>query len=208
MDGSNEGLVYSGPVIEFVAVANETCVFMEQASGFSKKDFIDKTRKILPLVYYKAGLLPETRPFFEEGTEKFVAEAEWQKVHDAILQKLGQHNDYAQIPVSGNNETEEYTGGSIAEDMADIYQDLKDFLMVYRMGTIELMNDAIYECVQHFEQYWGQKLLDSLRNLHILIYGNEDLSDEAGEKNEDNNETDTRDWIFSQRQKLWNEDEN
>jgi hypothetical protein len=208
MEVSSEGLVYSGPVIEFVAVANETCVFMEQAAGFSKSDFIDKLRKILPLVYYKAGLLPETRPFFQEGTEKFVSEADWQNVHDAILNKLGSHNDYARIPASAGNETEEYTGGSIAEDMADIYQDIKDFLMVYRMGTIELMNDAIHECTEHFEQYWGQKLLDSLRILHSLTYGNEDLTDEAQEKKEDNDETDTRDWIFSQRQKLWNEDEN
>jgi hypothetical protein len=207
MDNGKEGLVYSGPVIEFVAVANEVCIFMEQAGGFTKKDLIEKTRKILPLLYYKAGLLPATEPFYHEGTEKFVSEEDWQIIHDNILGRIGSHNDYAEIPDPVYKDTEDNVGGSIAEDMADIYQDLKDFLMVYRMGTVELMNDAIWECVQHFEQFWGQKLLNSLRYLHSLSFGNEDLSDEDEDRERDKGVNDKGDWIISQRQKFWNEDE-
>ncbi|MGF1586040.1 MAG: DUF5063 domain-containing protein [Bacteroidales bacterium] len=207
MDNGKDGLVYSGPVIEFVAVANEVCIFMEQAGGFPKKDFVDKTRKILPLLYYKAGLLPVTEPFYQEGTEKFVSEEDWQIIHDNVLGRMGSHNDYAEILDPVYRDTEDNVGGSIAEDMADIYQDLKDFLLIYRMGTVELMNDAIWECVQHFEQYWGQKLLNSLRYLHSLNFGNEDLSDEDQEREGKEEMDDTGDWIISQRQKLWNEDE-
>jgi hypothetical protein len=207
MDNGKEGLVYSGPVIEFVAVANEVCIFMEQAGGFTKKDLIEKTRKILPLLYYKAGLLPATEPFYHEGTEKFVSEEDWQTIHDNILGKIGSHNDYAEILDPVYKDTEDNVGGSIAEDMADIYQDLKDFLMIYRMGTVELMNDAIWDCMQHFEQYWGQKLLNSLRHLHSLSFGNEDLSDEVEGREGDEGSDDKGDWIISQRQKFWNEDE-
>jgi hypothetical protein len=208
MKNDSEALVYSGAVIEFVAVAREVCSFLEQADGFAKPVFMDKTRKILPLLYYKAAMLPSTEALLEDGPERFVTEREWQTVHDTILNKLGKHNDYPEVIDPVIRDTEDKVGGSIAENLADIYQDLKDFIMVYRMGTVELMNDALWECMQHFEQEWGQKLLNCLRALHNLLYGGEDLEDveEDYDRGTDPGQG-TGKWIFSQRQKLWNEDE-
>jgi hypothetical protein len=213
MHNEKEALVYSGQVIEFVAVANELCSFLEQASGFSRPDFVDKTRKILPLLYYKAALLPRTGPVLDEGTEKFVSEEDWHAVHDAILNKLGRFNDYPEVFDPVVKDTEDLVGGSIAENLADIYQDLRDFVMLYRMGTVELMNDALWECTQHFEQGWGQKLLNSLRALHNLIHGGEDLGEDEdeGRDTQEGDELprrDTENWIFTRRKKNWDEEEN
>jgi hypothetical protein len=213
MQNEMEALVYSGQVIEFVAVANEMCSFLEQSSGFSRPDFVDKTRKILPLLYYKAALLPRTGPVLDEGTEKFVSEEDWHAIHDAILTRLGRFNDYPEVFDPVIKDTEDLVGGSIAENLADIYQDLRDFVMLYRMGTIELMNDALWECTQHFEQGWGQKLLNALRALHNLIHGNEDLGEEDDKEREDQKgddfpQRDTDNWIFTKRQKKWDEEEN
>ncbi len=208
MENDREALVYSGAVIEFVAVAREVCSFLEQAEGFAKPVFMDKTRKILPLLYYKAVMLPTTEAFFEDGPERFVTEQEWQTIHDTILNKLGKHNDYPEVIDPLIRDTEDKVGGSIAENLADIYQDLKDFVMVYRMGTVELMNDALWECMQHFDQEWGQKLLNSLRALHNLLHGGEDLEEEEEDQDKGtDSEQGTDNWIFSQRQKLWDEDE-
>ena len=208
MEKNKEDLVYSSGVIEFVAVANEFCSFMEQAGGFRRTDFIDKSRKILPLLYYKAALLPKTEPVFEEGAEQFVIEEEWQLIHDSLLGKLGKYNDYPEAIDPVLKDTEDMVGGSIAENMADIYQDIKDFVMRYHMGTVELMNDALWECVQHFDQNWGQKLLNSLRALHNLIHGGEVLEEEDQETDSSGKNIKTDNWIFSQRQKLWDEEDN
>jgi hypothetical protein len=212
MPDQKEALVYSGQVIEFVAVANETCSFLELSSAFSRPDFVDKTRKILPLLYYKATLLPTTEPVYEDGTEKFVTEEGWRMVHDSILKKLGRYNDYPEVFDPVVKDTEDQVGGSIAENLADIYQDLKDFVMLYRMGTVDLMNDALWECMQHFEQGWGQKLLNALRALHNLMHGGEDLGaeDEGEGKDRSENESsrDTENWIFTKRKKNWDEEEN
>ncbi len=208
MENNSEALVYSGAVIEFVAVAREVCSFLEQADGFAKPVFMDKTRKILPLLYYKAVMLPSAEALLEDGPERFVTEQEWQIVHDTILNKLGRHNDYPEVIDPVIRDTEDRVGGSIAENLADIYQDLKDFVMVYRMGTVELMNDALWECIQHFDQEWGQKLLNCLRALHNLLHGGEDLEDEEEDNDRGTDqEQGTGKWIFSQRQKFWNEDE-
>lgn len=198
-------MVYSGPVIEFVAVANEYCSFVEQAGEFEKRDFTDKLRKILPLLYYKATLLPRTEPFYEEGNEKFVTEDDWNHVHNSVLKKLGKHNDYPEVFDPVYRDTEDQVGGSIAEDLADIYQDMKDFIMVYRMGTVELMNDSMWECILHFEQYWGQKLVNSLRAVHSLLHSGENLEEESDEeaKEDDPENRDTSHWLISQRKKMW-----
>ncbi len=207
MENNREELVYSGAVIEFVAVAREVCSFLEQADGFAKPDFIDKTRKILPLLYYKAVMLPSTETLLEEGPERFVTEQEWQTIHDTIMNRLGKHDDYQEVMDPVIRDTEDRVGGSISENLADIYQDLKDFVMVYRIGTVELMNDALWECMQHFDQEWGQKLLNCLRALHNLLHGEEDIEEEEGNDRGNDTEQGTGKWIFSQRQKLWDEDE-
>ena len=47
---------------------------------------------------------------------------------------------------------------SISENLADIYQDLKDFALSYRTGDEFVMQEALWECVDNFKNYWGQKL--------------------------------------------------
>ena len=203
MENEEIDIVYSQAVIEFVAVSREICQFLENAGTFSRSDFIEKSRKALPLLYFKAGFLPLTEAVFEEGTEKFVTEDVWQAVHDSILRKMGGYNEYARVYDPEIKDTEDSIG-SIAEDMADIYQDLKDCLMVYRLGTHELMNDALFECVQNYRHSWGSKLLNALSVLHSIVFSEGDLAGEDEENDEYENKN-TGNWIISQRQKLWNE---
>jgi hypothetical protein len=84
--------------------------------------------------------------------------------------------------------------------MTDIYQDLKNFLLLYQTGTREVMNDAVWECRLNFESFWGQKLTNSLRAIHKFIYSGEEIR--KVEPNEDmNGERDTSGWFIERRQK-------
>lgn len=200
-------VVYSSPVIEFVAVANEYCNFAENAVSFPKRDFLQKSARILPLLYYKASLLPVMDSAFEEGNEKYVTENQYEFIRLAIISKLGSHNDYQEVYDPVYRESDEPSYGSLAEDIADIYQDLKDFIMVYRVGTVEIMQEALFEIRTRFEQYWGQRLVNALRVIHSLITGEDPLEDDTSENREDESQPDTSNWIISQRQKMWNKDE-
>ena len=72
---------------------------------------------------------------------------------------------------------------TISEDLADIYQDIKDFVSVYRLGFDETMNDSLAVCKENFGLYWGQKLVNTLRALHDVKYNvkDEDIEDEEGD---------------------------
>ena len=69
---------------------------------------------------------------------------------------------------------------TISEDMADLYQEIKDFTVTYSRGMEELMNDAAWELGERFSEHWGKKLLLSLLALHDLY--NQERNHEISER--------------------------
>ena len=176
-------IVYSKKVIEFVTVAAETCLFLEHANEFTKTDFVQKSIKILPLLYLDASLLDIPDPVFEEIPERFVNEEDYQYVHGLVEQLLGSDDSYLEVfhPYMALSDTP--IAAFVSEDMADVYQELKDFAANYQLGDIDIMNDALVACLEAFGEHWGQKLLNALRALHAVRFsegfGLEDTDNES-----------------------------
>ena len=167
-------VVFSRNVIEFATVANEFCTFTESVSDLTRKDFLGKLQKLLPLLYLKASLLPELDEE-EYSTEKFVSEGDYNFILRKLSSKLGEFDSYPEIFEPGTPLGEANVEANISENVADIYQDLKDFILSYRIGTVDVMRVALWECKNNFEQYWGQKLVNGLRAVHMLVYGNANI---------------------------------
>ena len=198
---NNSDPVYSRNVVEFVAVANEFCKYAVHASELNGDEMLKIMQRILPLMYLKASLLPQLDPFFEDGNEKFVTEADWTVINETLKKKFGTANDYLEVFDEKINDSEGPVVASISEDMADIYQDIKDFLLLYQTGTGEVMNDAVWECRMNFENFWGQKLVNSMRAIHMFIYSGEEIG-KVEKKSEQNDENrNTADWFITRRQK-------
>jgi hypothetical protein len=195
----NSDPVYSRSVVEFVAAANEYCKYAEQASKLKGDELLKILQRILPYMYIKASLLPELQPVFEDGNEKFVTETDWNRIHDVLKEKLGSADAYVEVMDLRASVTEPEIAASISEDLTDIYQDIKDFLLLYQTGTSEVMNDAVWECKLNFENIWGQKLVNSLRAIHKFIYSGEEIGKIEDEGNDESR--DTSYWFISKRQK-------
>ena len=208
-----EGLkhpVYSRQVIEFVTVANEFCSFMEAAGQFERLDFIHKIQKLLPLLYLKGSLILEMESVLDEGNEKFVTEQEYDFVKDQVQAHMGELDDYSELWNAKVPDNTEPVITSISENMADIYQDLKDFVSLYSMGTTEIMNDAVWECKMNFENYWGQILVNALRVIHRIVTDEKELEKlgtqiETKKSNED--DIDTSNWLISKKIKNYRDEE-
>jgi hypothetical protein len=198
---SNSDPVYSRNVIEFVAVANEFCKYTEHASEIKGDEMLRIMQRILPLMYLKASLLPKLDPFFEDGNEKFVTEADWIHINEILKEKFGTANDYLEVFDEKLNDSDGPVVSSISENMADIYQDMKDFLLLYQTGTGEVMNDAVWECRMNFENFWGQKLVNSMRAIHKFIYSGEEIGKVAKKDDDDDENRNTSDWFITRRQK-------
>ncbi|MCL6103772.1 MAG: DUF5063 domain-containing protein [Bacteroidetes bacterium] len=175
-DSLFQDLVYSRNVIEFATVANEFCAFTESVNDLTRIDFLGKLQKLLPLLYLKASLLPELDEEEEEDSpEKFVSESDYNFILRKLSSKLGEFDSYPEIFEPGTPLGEANVEANISENVADIYQDLKDFILSYRIGTVEVMRAALRECRNNFEQYWGQRLVNGLRAVHMLVYGNTNI---------------------------------
>lgn len=208
-EGFDSSIVYSEKVTEFVAVSGEYCKFVENTTRFSKRDFLNKARKLLPLLYLKVSLLPKFESVFDDENEKFVSEEEWEFIHQSVKKKMGFHDEYREVFDPLTHEQVEQSIASIADNFADIYQDIKNFISLYNIGTEEIMNDALWECQVNFEQFWGQKLVNAHKAIHAVYFSNDDLDDEdeSDDKNDDSDSLNTDDWIFTKRQRDFNKDE-
>ncbi len=197
---SNSEPVYSRSVVEFTAAANEFCKYAEHAAELKGDELLKIFQRLLPYLYLKASLLPALEPYFEDGNEKFVTEADWFRIHDTLREKFGTADDYPEVFDEKFNYSEGPVASSLSENLSDIYQDIKDFLLLYQTGTQEVMNDAVWECRQNFENFWGQKLVNALRAIHKFIYSGESIG-ELEEDDESVKERDTSDWFMTRRQK-------
>ena len=113
----------------------------------------------------------------DDTPEKFVSEEDYNFLLHKLEEKFGQFDAYQEVFDPSIQYSEEALEASISENVTDIYQDLKDFILSYRIGTLEVMNDALWECRNNFEQYWGQRLVNGLRAIHNLVYGISDLDE-------------------------------
>jgi len=196
----SDNIVYSRDVVEFVTVANEYCSFVESAARLTTSQALDRSRKILPLLYLKATLLPEVEQLLDEDIEKFVTELDYNILLQKWMQLLGEYDSFQEIFKPGMEPGEDALGASISENILDIYQPVKDFISSYSLGNEEVMNDALYECIYRFNEYWGQRLVNVLRAIHMVITSGEDIDGgQSGNSNkQEKNESGWVDKFFGQ----------
>lgn len=172
-------IVYSPKVIEFVTVVAETCLLCENASGLTKTDLIQKSSSVLALLYLKALLIEKPEPVFDDQTERFVTEEDYLYVKEQYEQLLGADDSYLEVFHPDMAMSDTPIAAFISEDMADIYQEIKDFAANYQTMETDLMNDALLACLEAFEAHWGRKTLNAMKALHALRY--QDITEEEEE---------------------------
>lgn len=95
---------------------------------------------------------------------------------------MGEENIYLDVFVEDMKYSETPISVSISEDIADIYQDIRNFVSVYQYNLTAQMNDALNRCVENFRSYWGQKLVNVMRPLHALYYRDDQFWDIENEE--------------------------
>lgn len=184
-------IVYSRDTIEFVTVALQYCAFLEELESMSQDDMTDKLTKVLPLLYLKASLVPPSEMYSDDEPEISVTEDDYNYILSKIYAVFAENDTYLEVFMEDMKYSETPIAASISEDLADIYQDLRNFITVYERGITENMNDALTLCIDNFKMYWGQKLVNVLRALHSLKYSF-NLSD-----------ADDQDQLMEETDELW-----
>lgn len=154
--------------MEMLTVANEYCHFIEKAHNYKTKDIIEYMQKMLPLMYLKGSLLPNVEVQVPEANEKFVTEENWEIIFNELRNKFKPNDEYWSVDHSDFN-FNEAEKASLADNLTDIYQDLKDFVLLYSKGTEAAKENAVRDCKLYFEIHWGYRVVQALKYIHNLL---------------------------------------
>ena len=170
--------VYSKNVLEMLTVANEYCALLEESDDIKKDMILNYFQKICPLLYLKGALLPDVYVKDESANERFVNEEQWEHIFKTIKSKLKNDDEYWYSETGVKSDVEQVKG-SIAENLADVYQDMKDFVLLYQKNTRAAKENAVYECKRLFESHWGFMVILVQRAIHYQLYKDKTIEDVA-----------------------------
>lgn len=168
MQNLPEHYVYTPEVIEFVTVSAQTCLLLEHLNELDRHDLTSRLLKLLPLLYLKTQALSLPEQQLDGYVQQFVSEDDYNAVQEGVKSILGTDDAYLEVFMEDMRYSDEPITAFLSENLADIYQELKDMAANYQTAEEDIMNDAVLACIESFRQHWGQKLLNALRALHSL----------------------------------------
>lgn len=168
---------FSKGSIEFLTVAVEFCKYVENPDT-DRTVFLDKMTKLLPLLYMKAAMVKPGIPVYEDEPEKFVDENDYEAVKGDIAGVLGEKDKYLTAVHPEISLSDTVVAASVSEDIADVYQPLKDFVEAAKIGNEDIMNDALIVCINDFKAFWGTRLLCAELAMHQIIVNSYDSEEE------------------------------
>jgi hypothetical protein len=143
----------------FVNAVSEFINLIEGIEKISAYELLFQSATILSNVYSLGMLLPDVDPSTDEP-ERYRGTP----MMDPILKKIGRYDSYSEIfdPVH----EDEIVVGSLSDDLADIFADLKGPMISYESGE---KADAIWQWKFNIKTHCGDHLVDSLRVMHRLV---------------------------------------
>ncbi len=165
--------------LEMLTVANEYCLFFEKADNYEANDILLYFQKIAPLLYLKASLIDPAPVNNDAYNERYVTEEQWETVFKVLREKFGSNDQYY---IHDHNF--DSVEASLSDNMADIYQDMKDFIMLYQKNTEPARHNAIANLTDLFRWRWGPALINALGAVHHLLF-KDDISPDLFQNEEE-----------------------
>jgi hypothetical protein len=170
MEGEHKELVFSHKVVEMITVANEFCIFIEESEKYSKIQMLAYLEKVIPLLYLKGSLLPNVEVSDESANERFVTEEQWEKIYLELKFKFEKEDVFF---INENTSEKDSLKCSFADNITDIYQDMKDFILLYQQNTMASRENAVNSCKLCFENHWGYRAIRCMYAIHHLLHGSQ-----------------------------------
>jgi len=155
---------------EFVKLCRRYFEYLELMPDKKIADFWLMMLQLLPKIYVGLYKLPQIKEYYASDVEKFVNENDYNTMYLNLVSFIGAVDRYSDFSDLGHPGAVKMVETSLSETLTDIYQELKDFVLLYETGTIENMNDSIADCLDTFGRYWGIKLLSATRIIHVNLY--------------------------------------
>ncbi len=151
---------------EFALVASDYCALIEAHPKMSRKKFLEGVLLTLTRLY-AAGVHLPTFDSSAKYQERRLTHKQWQALFKSLGRKLGNLQFYWEFfnprfkddPVAGN----------LADDLADIYRDIKPGLLVFEQGSTQVKKAVIWHWRFSLISHWGHHATGAIYVLHHLL---------------------------------------
>lgn len=169
---------------------------LKGANEVDKKSFIKLMLHILPLLYQKGLALPSSPQAVNLSDKvdldiilpEFVSEEEYTWIENSLENLLGNEDYFLESMGEEMKFSDAPFTARLSEYLSDIYQPVSNLLLTAKSRDYLALPFAILHCQKLFQEYWGDKVLASLRALHMIYFMREDNTDEDNIEGENNRE--------------------
>jgi len=172
MEQYNDDVTLKKPILEMLTVANEFCYFFDRLALKPIEEVLEFIYRIGPLLYLKGSLMPDVEVEHPEANERFVTPEDWENLFYVLREKFGKKDEFWFNDPQYINANEPLKA-SLSESITDIYQDMKDFILLYQRNTHAARQNAISECRKLFGSHWGYRIASIMPKIHHLLHENE-----------------------------------
>ena len=163
----------------FGVIARNFCSVVDSASSMDRTELLGRIYRILPKLIDEAISLPDVELRDSDGQIEGTCTPagshiiprqkeleDWDRLYKSLKDKLGDWDLYHQVfdPTEDN----EAIFGTLADDIADIYRDLKKGLNLDEMPQPR-PEDFIGEWRLLFYSHWGKHAMDALLTIHFRL---------------------------------------
>jgi hypothetical protein len=162
----------------FGFVAARYCSLVDTAASLDRAELLLQLYRILPILITEAINLPDVDPFgpdeAEDPNDNFtdkrvrasLSTDEWNKLYESLKEQLGDADLYWEV--FDPTERDEAIEGSLADDVADIYRDLKEGVTLAEKGAAS-PDQLIWDWRFGFYSHWGRHATAALKTIHCLL---------------------------------------
>ncbi len=153
-----------------VEAAQKYCDLIEQRDRYNLNGFLRHCIILLSRLIHESATL-ELVDNDEDLPPKTRTHEEWAKLFDGLGEKLGKFDKYLMVFDSYKDRKAIY--GSLSDDLADIYWELKDGLTALEEGTNKAR--VIWQWRWMFWTHWGRHANSAVRVIHDYLSENAEL---------------------------------
>jgi hypothetical protein len=154
----------------FKAVAVRFCDLVDSSANRERADLLLRIYVVLPELIQQAIKLPCVEVGDDEMPGKIqqprLTQQEWGQLYHALNEKLGDWNLY--MDVFDPTRDTEAIHGSLADDIADVYRDIKEGLD-HPDPALAMQHHVTWKWRFGYYSHWGQHVMGALRTIHWLL---------------------------------------
>lgn len=165
---------YTETAERFGAIAQKYCDIVDSSANFEKTELLAQIYQALPLLIDAAIRLPCADSSEDDGENKLdlgspaasparMSDSAWSRLYQSLKEKLGDADLY--WTVFDSVKDNQAINGSLADDIADIYRDLKSGLALKEKISSQ---NAIWEWRVGFDSHWGDHAMSALKTIHDI----------------------------------------